>query len=982
MTPASLKEGSEGAALMTMSRAISAGQALDYYQQEFTNAKENYYSEAGEVKGRWSGRLADKWELKGEVTSEQYERLVAGQDPRTGEQLVQSVKVRETVNEFGEKVVTSEHRAGWDATISAPKSVSLAALVGDDKRVREAHRESVDEALKGFEEYLQARGGGDKPAITTGEMVAAQFEHTSSRPDRINGYAAPQLHTHVVIFNMTQTEDGKVRSVQPLELYRSQRYATAIYRAHLAEKLQGLGYEIEVDPRTGAPEIKGFSQEYLQASSPRREEVVMEAEQIKERLEREGSTVSDNARLKQAAAHNDRKSKRYDRAEMRERALAMDAKHNDQARNLVTEAQQRLPIRLAQDDIATRAQEAVTFARDNAVEREAVADMRQIMTDALRRNLGRTTVDAVTKDLRLRQERGGAFIDIAREQRPPEATTERMVRMEQENIQTVIDGKGMSPPIVRASRVKDVVANAAQSNQLKLNVNQQSAVETILSSEDRIVGLQGGAGTGKTTTLSVLRGALDKEGYEVRGFAPTTRAAQQLAESGIETETLQKFLRRRQQPASDKRLFVVDESSLASTKQLNKFFARLKPEDKVLLVGDVRQHQAVEAGSPFEQLQQHGMTTAKLSEIVRQRDAELKQTVEKLSSRQIQEALTELDSRGKVIEIPNERERLEAMAQDYCKSATNTLVISPANRERVSLNELIHRQLQRQGNVSNDEQQMKVYVNRQDMTGPERTFANSYRPDQDIIRYNHASKVYKVNVGDYAKVTGTDHETNEITVRFDNGRILTYDPTRLSGVSVYKEAERAFAEGDRIQFRAPFTDKRIVNGELGSITKLEPEQMRVTLDSGREVSFDPQQFRHLDYGYAVTSHSSQGLTVDRVLVNADARESLQLLNDRMAYVAVSRAREEALIYTDSASNLHETLNRGTDKEMALKALKDRLHDVQQDRDPATHDPLAPQSQKQEHGMDQGTTQIDPTQAKAAELAVESEQAEIGAALLL
>ncbi len=968
--------------MMTMSRAISAGQALDYYQQEFTNAKDNYYTEAGEVKGRWSGRLADKWELKGEVTSEQYERLVAGQDPRTGEQLVQSVKARETVNEFGEKVVTSEHRAGWDATISAPKSVSLAALVGDDKRVRDAHRESVDEALKGFEEYLQARGGGDKPAITTGEMVAAQFEHTSSRPDRINGYAAPQLHTHVVVFNMTQTEDGKVRSVQPLELYRSQRYATAIYRAHLAEKLQRLGYEIEVDPRTGAPEIKGFSQKYLQESSPRREEVVKEAEQIKERLEREGNTVSDNARLKQAAAHNDRKSKRYDCAEMRERALAMDAKHNDQARHLSAEAQQRQPIRLAQDEIATRAQEAVTFARDNAVEREAVADMRQVVTDALRRNLGRTTVEAVTTEMRPRQERG-EFIDIIREQRPAEATTERMVRMEKENIQTVIDGKGMSPAIVRAARVKDVVAKAAQSNQLRLNANQQSAVETILSSEDRIVGLQGGAGTGKTTTLSVLREAAEKEGYQVLGFAPTTRAAQQLAESGIETETLQKFLRRRQQPAADKRLFVVDESSLASTKQLNKFFARLNPEDKVLLVGDVRQHQAVEAGSPFEQLQQHGMTTAKLSEIVRQRDPELKQTVEKLSSRQIREAVAELDSRGKVIEIPNERERLEVMAQAYCKSPTNTLVISPANRERVGLNALIHRQLQRQGNVSTVEQQMKVYVNRQDMTGPERTFANSYRPGEDIIRYNHASKVYKVNVGDYAKVTDTNHETNEITVRFDNGRTLTYDPTRLSGVSVSKEAERAFAEGDRIQFRAPFTDKRIVNGELGSITEIEPRQMRVSLDSGREVSFDPQEFRHLDYGYAVTSHSSQGLTVDRVLVNADTRESMQLLNDRMAYVAVSRAREEALIYTDSAPNLRDALNRGTDKEMALKAMKDRLRDVQQDRDPATHDPFAPQSQaRTEHGMDRSTTQIDPTEAKAAELAVESEPAELGAALLL
>ncbi len=1025
-----------------MSRAISAGKALDYYRQEFTNSKDNYYSEAGEVKERWSGGLADEWELKDEVLGEQYERLVAGQDPHTGEQLVQAVKARETVNEFGEEMITSEHRAGWDATISAPKSVSLAALVGDDERVRDAHRESVNEALKGFEEYLQARGGGDKPAITTGKMVAAQFEHTSSRPDRTNGYAAPQLHTHVVIFNMTQTNEGKVRSVQPLELYRSQRYATAIYRAHLAEKLQGLGYEIEVDPRTGAPEIKGFSEAYLEESSPRRKEVLKEAEQIKERLEREGVTVSENARLKQAAAHNDRASKRYDRAAMRERALELDTKHDNQARGLVRQARERLPLCLAQEEIATRAQEAVTFARDNAVEREAVVDMRQIMTDALRRNLGLTTYQAVTRELRRRHERG-EFIAIMREQRPPETTTQRMLKMEQSNIQTMLNGKGARPAIIGPERVSQIVATTAERQQLKLNDNQRAALEAMLSSQDQISGLQGGAGTGKTTALSVLREAAAKEGYQVRGFAPTTRAARQLAESGIETETLQKFLRRRKETPPDlKRLFVLDESSLASTKQLHKFFACLEPQDKVLLVGDVRQHQAVEAGSPFEQLQKHGMTTAKLSEIVRQRDPKLKQTVAKLSDRQTREAVAELDARGKVIEIADAQQRLEAMAQAYCKNPTNTLVISPANRERSELNSLIHRQLQREGKVSRDDHRMTVYVNRNDMTGIERTFANSYRPGEDIIRYNRASKVYKVNVGDYATVIATNHEKNEITVRFANGRTLTYDPTRLSGVSVYNQAEREFAERDRIQFRAPFTEKRIVNGELGSITKLEPDQIRVAMDSGREVTFHPEKFRHIDHGYAVTSHSSQGLTVDRVLVNADTTESERLLNDRMAYVAVSRARDEALIYTDSAQNLRETLDRGTDKETALEATRgslrdlnrdqltlypfapqqqlgisrareevlaytnstqnlnetlnrgtdkamtleatmDGLHDRRQDRDQLPHDPLSPQQQLQtQYGLDQSPTHTDPTQIQAAELAVETPEIEIAGALLL
>jgi ATP-dependent exoDNAse (exonuclease V) alpha subunit len=322
------------------------------------------------------------------------------------------------------------------------------------------------------------------------------------------------------------------------------------------------------------------------------------------------------------------------------------------------------------------------------------------------------------------------------------------------------------------------------------------------------------------------------------------------------------------------------------------------------------------------------------------------------------------------------------MAQDYCKQPTNTLVISPANRERSQLNSLIHRQLQQEGIVSRDDYQMKVYINRQDMTGTERTFANSYRPNEDTIRYNRASKVYKVQVGDYATVTATNHEKNEITVRFANGRTLTYDPTRLSGVSVYNKAERFFAEGDRIQFRAPFAEKRIVNGELGSITKIEPEHLRVILDSGREVSFDPQQFRHLDHGYAVTSHSSQGLTVDRVLINADTRESFRLLNDRMAYVAVSRAREEALIYTDSTQNLRESLNRATNKEMALEATTGRSSDIQQDRDGLANDHLTAYEQTHnDHGMDQNSTKIDPTQAKAAELAIESESQDLAAFLM-
>jgi hypothetical protein len=216
---------------------------------------------------------------------------------------------------------------------------------------------------------------------------------------------------------------------------------------------------------------------------------------------------------------------------------------------------------------------------------------------------------------------------------------------------------------------------------------------------------------------------------------------------------------------------------------------------------------------------------------------------------------------------------------------------------------------------------MMVYVNRQDMTGTERTFANAYVPDEDVIRYNRASKVYGFSVGDYARVTATNHEKNEITVQSADGQEITYNPARLSGVNVYRESNRTFAEGDRIQFRAPFTEHRIANGELGSIAKITEEELAVALDSGREVSFEPDKFRHLDHGYAVTSYSSQSQTVDRVLINADANESDLLLNQRTGYVAISRAREDAIIFTNSSEQLRTALDRRVDKEMAVEALR-------------------------------------------------------------
>src|SRR5271156_6543477 len=282
--------------MLTISKPLSAGQAQTYHKEEFANAKENYYSEGDHIRGEWHGKLAKEWGLQGEVREEHFGRLAHGQHPLTGEQLVRHQTAREYVNGRGETVSTMEHRAAWDATFSAPKSVSLTALVGGDDRVRQAHRESVKMALGEMEKYVQARIGGNHPPETTGKWAAASFEHDSARP--VNGYAAPQLHTHVVFFNLTETQNGEARALQPHELYRSQQFATAVYRSELALRLKGQGYEIERG-KSGQPEITGYTEQYLAASSPRRQ-------QIEEHLAKENQRGADAAQI---AAHKTRQPK-------------------------------------------------------------------------------------------------------------------------------------------------------------------------------------------------------------------------------------------------------------------------------------------------------------------------------------------------------------------------------------------------------------------------------------------------------------------------------------------------------------------------------------------------------------------------------------------------------------------------------------------------------------------------------------------------
>ena len=885
--------------MLTISKPLSAGQAQTYHKEEFANAEENYYSEGDRIRGEWHGKLAKEWGLAGEVREEHFGRLAHGQHPVTGEQLVRHQTAREYVNGSGETVSTMEHRAGWDATLSAPKSVSLTALVGGDDRVRQAHRESVKVALGEMEKYVQARIGGNHPAETTGKWVAVSFEHDSARP--VNGYAAPQLHTHVVFFNLTETQNGESRALQPRELYRSQQYATAIYRSELALRLKGQGYDIERG-KSGQPEIKGYTREYLDASSPR-------SQQIQAYLDQQGVRGAGAAQI---AAHQTRDDKlsAMTHAEMQQKHRDMAAQFGQQPEQVIRAAHERRVEQEPQEK-HRYLESALTYAQEKNLERHAVTDERELMRDALKRSMGEASF-AEIREMFDKRVQSGDLIEVDSKSPARAFTTEQMIGYERDNVAEMRRGQNLDNPLVSTETWRHIEEKYAH-----LSTSQRAAVEQIASSHDRITGLEGVAGAGKTTSLAAIREAAEHEGYKVFGLAPTSRAAQKLAESGIESGTLQRHLARGEQPdGGEKRLYVLDESSLASTKQMNELLHRLDGGDRVLLVGDKRQHEAVEAGRPYRQLQEAGMQTARLHEVVRQKEPELKEVVEQLARGDVHGAVANLDQQGRVHEIVGREERLGAIASEYAREPQGTLVISPDNESRRELNTLIHRQMQARGDVNPEEHKLRVLDTRNEMTGADRQWAAQYG-EGDLVRYTRGSKVLGIDSGEYARVDSVDARENRITIERVNGTQQTYDPRRLSGVAVYQEVQREFSQGDRIQFTAPSKELQIANRELGTIERVSHSgNLEIRMDSGREVRLNIREHPHLDHGYAVTSHSSQGQTAERVLIHVDTDKSELLVNNRFAYVSVSRGKYDAQIYTNNASELARSLSRDNSQRTA------------------------------------------------------------------
>jgi ATP-dependent exoDNAse (exonuclease V) alpha subunit len=456
-----------------------------------------------------------------------------------------------------------------------------------------------------------------------------------------------------------------------------------------------------------------------------------------------------------------------------------------------------------------------------------------------------------------------------------------------------------------------------------LLADQIEVAQLTLTTPDWLTSIEGRAGSAKTTTVGAIREFAEEHGYAVRGFAPTTRAVKALSEAGVESRTVASLIENEISDAGRQELWIIDESSLLATRQVNRLLhkAREAGIERIVFVGDQHQHHAIEAGRPIHQMQQAGMPAARLDTIRRQRDPILREAVELAAKGEIDRALTLLKKHDRICEIENPDVRYKSIAREYVaahEAGERVLVVSPANDERRQLNSAIHELLMRRSHISAEGKEQIIFVNR-DLTAAQRQHPQSYEVG-DVVRYRRGSRRLGLGKGTYAGVETTDSYLNRITVRTDDGRAIEYNPARLTGVDLFREERRLIANGDRIQFRAPDRALGVVNGEFATVVAIDDRRSTLRMDDGREVNAAVGRLHHIDYGYASTSHSSQGATVDRVIVNIDTARSAELVNRKQFYVSISRARHGVTVYTDDRFTLRHAVGRTREKSIALERL--------------------------------------------------------------
>jgi len=908
---------------------VTSESAEQYHLQN----QDNYYQKEGDL-GTWQGKGAEILGLNNKpIDSKTFKNLLEGKDIEGNNQIVNA-----KTNENGERI-----RAALDLTFSAPKSVSViyeAALANGDtslsNSIREIHESAVSTILKEIEEkYATARvtQNGDTKSKHTNNLVIAKFTHEIARPtkDRDKLIVDPSLHTHALILNMTKINNER-KAIESKEIFQNYIKMGQLYRNELASKLQELGFQIEVtDTNKGFFEIKGIDKNILKEFSKRSEQI----DDLVTELKQQYPNKSENE-LRQMAAWKTREWK----GEINRKALLENNKERFEKVGLTKDKIDKLQNNKTQTlNRENTAKQAIKNAIEVITSEQSIFKEEEILEKAAKLSLKEATSFKELKKVFNNFLQEKKFVSLTKNY----FTTKEIIKAEKEIIET----------LKHKNKIKNILSKKESITQLnkysqlqkeatgfELTKGQKKAASLILSSKDLIIGIQGDAGTGKTTMLKAVN-ELNKNKVKIIGLSYTGKAASEiqkataskksLENAGIESQTITSFLgqinkfTKKDLEQFNNAKLIIDEASMLGTKDMHKLvnFAK-QAKAQIILLGDIKQFKAIQAGDPFSLLQEAGMKTAKMSEVLRQKNKTLKKAVNYLNKFDSKKAFKVLDN--KILETNNPIQNItkEFLNKNDLKNTDNLvslkdlddkLIITNTNKLKTELNETIRNELKEKKLIEKKDFTFKVRENAR-VTPSQAFFSENYQEGQKIF-FQKEIKELDLKAGEEFEIVQKDDEKNTIFIKKENELQEINLKKYGLNLQVYNELEKNFSIGEKIVFEKNDKMLDVNNGEVGIIKNIDENGNLTINKDGKNIKFNINQYNYLNHGYALTTYKSQGQTSKNVIAYLDAKAQ----NFNSFYVTVTRAQQDIKIFTDDKKLLKEMVEMEQEKFNALNAFE-------------------------------------------------------------
>lgn len=925
--------------MLSMTRLKNAAEARKYYEE-----LDDYYAENGLAPSQWFGKAAEELGFQGEVDPDHLENMLDGYLPN-GQVLEGAGKNR---------------RIGWDITLSADKSVSIAAGAADRKTreiIIRCHDRAVVAALELLQQQMMSRlkVDGEIKHVTTKNIAAALFRHMTSREQD------PDLHTHIVLINITKIlENGEFRAINNDVIQKIWLSISQEYQSQLARGLEAAGFEVEQKvskTKSGArlvsARLAGVSEELVQAMSKRTEQVNQKLEEWgiaranATRAQRD-KAVLETRRQKEAVDHSTLPQKWRNEIEELGHELNIE--------------RQATAVESDQDIEAHReaaADEAVAWAIAHLQERNSRFGSAEFENIALGQAVG-SGMEIEREDIKAAiaraEDRGEISKRLVHAHDPVTRKTERVqgwaskqgIDNERQMLAIEKKGRGAVKPLFQdKERALKVLAGIESRSEYPWTKEQREAAFMLLTSTNRDVILQGSAGVAKTSSvLMAVREALPlaDQAPEIFAVSPMARAKMKLGDDiGIakhHQETLMGYLMKERGRAEGDapRVIILDEAGLASTEDLKMLLETVeKNGDRVILTGDAGQHGSVGAGEAFFQLQQAGAQTAKITRIFRQRTQDGLEAVYGAlagDGRLALDALERMSAKGLggVFEIPNGKDggreaRHEKVVAEYFKhdreyrdKPGNVGLIEPSREGRVQVNALVRKGLKEEWTVSGPEVAAKGLESRY-FTDAEKKHAPSYGVgDFVVFRRDRAQADIKAEVA--YKVVGVSQKRLEVTIEAPSGARRTFRPERVasSKIDIFREAPLPLAKGDRITWTQNWKKKGIANGDQARVQEVRGDKVLVRFEGKgkkRDVLLDASKHITARLAYSDTSHSLQGSQFKHVIANVSSNSPL--CDRRLLYVILSRHMESMTLITNSKEGIQEAIDNKPGLELTAMA---------------------------------------------------------------